>query len=120
MVLRLLFLSREELIEGSIILRHNSLDLGYLGTKEPYRVTSKSEATYIPARSMSTDPSATEGDVRDYENFNSFCDSFRYLGTQITLDLELSFVIDTRIRAALQGLSCHFSTLRSETRPAVQ
>jgi hypothetical protein len=46
-------------------------------------------------------PPATEDyDVGDSRNIISFCDSFRCFETQVTPDLEESFDIDTRIRAA--------------------
>jgi hypothetical protein len=57
---------------------------------------------YISARSMATYPSATEdcniGDNKLY--LLLVCDSFRYLGTLITPNLEISFDTDPRIRAA--------------------
>jgi hypothetical protein len=45
---------------------------------------------HIPARGTTTpDPTATgDCDVLDHGGFIFFCDSFRYLGTQITPDLE--------------------------------
>jgi hypothetical protein len=49
----------------------------HLGTKEPNRVTSKTEAMHIPARGTTLDPTATEDyDVLDNSRFISFYDSF--------------------------------------------
>jgi hypothetical protein len=71
----------------------------HLGTEEPHRVISKTEAMYIPARSTTADPSVVEDyNVGDNGNFISFYDSFRYLGTQISPDLNKS--VDASIGAA--------------------
>jgi hypothetical protein len=59
---------------------------------------------HILTRSELAVPSATaDYDVGDNGNFISFCDSFRYLGPQITPDLEESFDIDSRVRAAVRS-----------------
>jgi hypothetical protein len=60
-----------------------------LGTKEPVRVASRTEAMHIPVQSMPVDTSTTEDhNAGDNGNFISFCNS--YLGTQITvLSLQL-------------------------------
>jgi hypothetical protein len=101
------FLSRAELIEGSTFLTKEFARFGltvHLGTKEPTRVTAKTEAMHIPARGTTPEPTATaDYDVLDNGRFISFCDSFRYLGTQITPDLDETFEIDTRIRAATKA-----------------
>jgi hypothetical protein len=53
---------------------------------------------------MPTKPSASEVyDVGDHGNFISFCDSFRYLGTQITFVLEESSDIYTQSRVATEA-----------------
>jgi hypothetical protein len=73
----------------------------HLGTRKPNQVTAKTEAMHIPARGTTPEPMKTaDYDMLDNGRFISFCDSFRYLGTQITPDLEETFETDTRIRAA--------------------
>jgi hypothetical protein len=59
----------------------------HLGTNEPARVTSTSEATHIPVQGTTADPSSTEDyDVVDNGHFIPSCDSFRYPGTQLKPD----------------------------------
>jgi hypothetical protein len=101
------FLSRAELIEGSTFIGKEFALFGlnvHLGTKEPTRVNTKTEAMHIPARGTTPDRTATaDYDVLDNSRFISFCDSFRYLGTQITPDLDETFEIKTQIRAATKA-----------------
>jgi hypothetical protein len=96
------FLSRAELIEGSTFITKEFARFGltvHLGTKEPTRVTANTEALHIPDRGTTPDSTATAGyDVLDNSRFISFCDSFRYLGTQITPNLDETFEINTLIR----------------------
>jgi hypothetical protein len=76
----------------------------HLGTKVPTRVNTKIEAIHNPARGTTPEPAATaDYDVLDNGRFISFCDLFRYLGTQSTPDLDETFEIDTRIRAATKA-----------------
>jgi hypothetical protein len=86
---------------------HFDIDVACLFTsaqREPNPVTSKTEAMDIPARSMTADPSTIEDyNAGHNSNIISFCDSFRYLATQIKPDLEETSDIDTRIRAATRA-----------------
>jgi hypothetical protein len=80
--LRLSLCQEKSLSKDRFSLRQSSLDVAWLFTsaqKESNRVTSMTEAMYIPARSMTTDPSM----IDDYNaghngNIISFCDSFQY------------------------------------------
>jgi hypothetical protein len=107
-MLRSSFYVELSLSKDRLLLRKNSLGSARLSTSaqrnEPTRVTAKTEAMHIPARGTTSDPTATaDYDVLDNSRFISFYDSFRYLGTQITPDLDETFEINTRIRAATKA-----------------
>ena len=112
-----IFLSFEDLITGTKHIRDHFRFFGlqvHLGTRssgEPNApkkdIKSKTEAMYFPPFSRRKEKLPTNRLSGSYDigenRFVSFCPHFRYLGTNITPDLDDTFDIDTRITAATKA-----------------
>jgi len=112
-----IFLSFEDLITGTKHIRDHFQQFGlqvHLGTRssgEPGApkkdVKSKTEAMFFPPFSRRKEKLPADRLTGSYNvgngRFVSFCPHFRYLGTNITPDLDDTFDIDTRITAATQA-----------------